>query len=159
MSAVRTLAALAAAAVLPQHGVFVPGRSLGGLRLGMTAAQVTGSWGAGYGVCRGCLRPTWYFTYRKFAPQGAGVELLRGRVVAIFTLWSPPGWRTPEGLTIGDETARITQVYGPLQSVACHDYTALVRPGPGAVSVFYVVEGRLWGFGLVATDVSACRSR
>src|SRR5919202_255612 len=98
-------ALLALALALPQHGVLVPGRSLGGLRLGATRAEVRTAWGASYGRCRGCADETWYFTYRAFTPQGAGVSFRSGRAVALFTLWSPPGWRTSRGLTIGDAIA------------------------------------------------------
>jgi hypothetical protein len=156
---VRVLAAIAAALSLPQHGSLVPGSSLGGIRLGMTAAQVERAWGRGYGVCRGCPRTTWYFTYRKFAPQGAGVELDHGRVVAVFTLWSPPGWHTTKSLTIGDPTAQITLAYGPLRRIACTNYSALVLPGRKALTAFYVVGETLWGFGLVRLAASACLSR
>ncbi len=156
---ILTLVLLAAPAVAapPKSGAFVPGKSLGGLRLGMTAAQVERAWGRDHGLCRGCANPTWYFTYVRFAAQGAGVQLARGRVVALFTLWSPPGWATPQGLTLGDDTTRITAVYGPLRSVACENYAALVRPSPGAVSAFYVVDGRLWGFGLARPGIPSCR--
>ncbi len=146
-----------AAAAPPRGGLFVPGRSLGGIRLGMTPAQVRAGWGSGFGVCQGCRHPTWYYVYRHFEPEGAGVEFRRGRVAAVFTLWSPAGWRTPKRLEIGDESARITQLYGPLESVSCGDYAALVSPAPGAVSAFYVVEGRLWAFGLARPGVSSCR--
>jgi hypothetical protein len=149
--------AASAAAALPARGTFVPGQSLGGLRLGMTGAQVERVWGRSHGVCRGCANTTWYFTYKRYAPQGAGVELARDRVVALFTLWSPPGWTTTSGLAVGDASSTITSVYGPLESVACANYAALVRPGPGAVSAFYVVGGRLWGFGLARPGIPSCR--
>src|SRR5436190_15514455 len=153
------LLAVLAAALLPQSGTFVPGMSLGGVRLGMTGAQVERLWGRDHGVCRGCARTTWYFTYRRFDPKGVEVQLERGRVAAVATLWSPDGWRTTRGLRLGDETVKITFFYGPLTSVACPRYTALVLPGPHGTSAFYVVEGRLWGFGLLGSTRSACLSR
>jgi hypothetical protein len=155
---VRLLAALAAT-LLPHAGTFVPGQSLGGIRLGMTGAQVERLWGRDHGVCRGCEHTTWYYTYKPFDPKGAEVQLERGRVVAVSTLWSPPGWHTARSVAIGDDTARITLVYGAMRSVACHNYAALVLPGRRATSAFYVVEGRLWGFGLVGPTRSACLSR
>ena len=54
----------------------------------MTRAQVLAKWGRDHGVCRGCKRRTWYFTYHHFQPQGAAVEFTRGRVSALWTLWS-----------------------------------------------------------------------
>jgi hypothetical protein len=125
----------------------------------MSAGQVERLWGRDHGVCLGCPRRTWYFNYRRFDPKGAAVQFEHGRVVAVSTLWSPSGWRTTRGLTIGADTARITLVYGPLTSLACHNYAALVLPGRAATSAFYVVEGRLWGFGLVGPGRSACLSR
>lgn len=126
MSLLRKLALLAllaaptaAAAAPPHSGLFVPGASLGGLRLGITPAQVSSAWGARHGACRGCPAPTWYFTYRPFTQQGAAVEFRQGRAAALFTLWSPPGWRTPNGLSLGDPAARVTQLYGPLPRLQC----------------------------------------
>jgi hypothetical protein len=55
-------AAASAAASLPRTGVLVAGSSLAGVRLGEPAAQVRAALGGSYGVCRGCVRPTWYFT-------------------------------------------------------------------------------------------------
>ena len=57
----RTLAVCAAAlvcastavAALPRTGVFVPGRSLGGIQLGESAGDVRTALGA-YGICIGC---------------------------------------------------------------------------------------------------------
>src|ERR687886_828446 len=100
------LAAPASAAAPPKRGVLVPGRSLGGLRLGMTQGQVRAAWGSSFGRCRDCLRPTWYYNLRRFQPQGVGVQFRRGSVEAIFTVWSPKGWRTTKGLRIGDDVAR-----------------------------------------------------
>src|ERR671934_2213223 len=152
------LLAVLTAALLPHAGTFVPGQSLGGVRLGMTQAQVERLWGSDHGVCRSCPRATWFYAYKVFDPKGAEVQFERGRVVAVATLWSPPGWRTSRTLQIGDETARITLVYGPMQSVACNNYAALVLPGRRGTSAFYVVEGRLWGFGLAAAPRSVCLS-
>jgi len=148
---------LAAAVALPHDGVVDPGRSLGGLRLGATAAQVRTAWGGGFGRCRACTRPTWYFTYRRYAAQGAGVELRGGRVAALFTLWSPPGWHTREGLRIGDPSSRVGPLYGPLPRRACRGYYALVLRQRDAVTAFYVVDEKVWGFGLSRSRVPVCR--
>lgn len=135
-------------AALPAAAAFVPGRSLGGVRLGEPAAQVRKQLGSDYGVCRGCATPTWYFTYRRFDDRGLGVELTAGRVSAVYTLWQPPGWHAGT-LRLGDPQARI----GPAITVACSGYDALVR----GTSVYYVVNGNLWGFGLVPKGRSPCR--
>src|SRR5206468_2481751 len=65
VAAAALAVASAAAAAPPRAGLFVPGVSLGGLRIGMTPARVRGAWGSGYGVCRGCADLTWYFNYRQ----------------------------------------------------------------------------------------------
>jgi hypothetical protein len=156
---VLTAAALAAPATAapPRQGMLVPGVSLGGLRLGATTAEVRAAWGRTYGVCRTCARTTWYFNYRPFEPQGAAVELRRSRVAALFTLWQPAAWRTREGLRLGDAQSRLRAVYGPLPRVRCAGYEALLMRRRGASTVFYVEDGEVWGFGLLAAGVPACR--
>jgi hypothetical protein len=150
------LIALALAA-LPQPGTLVPGQSLGGLRLGATRAEVIAAWGPKHGVCRSCRDTTWYFNYRPFEPQGAGAEFRRGRVAALFTLWQPPGWRTPQGLRLGDEASRVTALYGPLPRTRCAGYGALTLRRGRTLSVFYVLRDEVWGFGLLRAGVRACR--
>src|SRR5947207_15318074 len=108
------VALLAVALGLPPKAVVVPGRSLAGLGVGATQGQVRAAWGPRYGRCRGCAQPTWYFTYRDFQPQGAGVSFRNGRATALFTIWSPPGWRTNRGLTVGDPEAQVSALYGYL---------------------------------------------
>lgn len=147
----------AVAAAPPIHGVLVPGQSLGGVRLGATPAQVERAWGKRHGVCRSCRQTTWYFNFRRFEPQGAGVEFRRGRVAAIFTLWAPEGWRTNRGLRIGNNAARITEVYGPLPRVECKGYAALTLRTGRSRTIFYVLGEELWGFGLLARGVPVCR--
>ncbi len=156
---VRALAATAASAFLlapPGHGVLVPGASLGGLRLGMTQAQVRAAWGSGYGLCRGCPQPTWYFTYRPFTREGAAVAFRRGRVAALYTLWAPPGWRTQKGLAVGDPAAKITLLYGPMPLEQCIGYSALILRRGATLTAFYVVDQKLYGFGLMQYGRSPC---
>ena len=50
----------------------------------MSKAELKAIWGTSFGRCRDCLRETWYFNYRPFTPQGAGVTFKRGRVVQVF---------------------------------------------------------------------------
>lgn len=146
----------ARAAAPPRAGELVLGKSLGGVRLGMTKAQVLCLWGSRHGVCRDCPRTTWYFNYRAFEPQGAGVVFERGRAVHVFTIWKPAGWRTPEGLRLGAEVSEITLTYGPLTKRECSGYYALVAPARDAQSAFYVAGDELWGFGLTRPGSSPC---
>jgi hypothetical protein len=146
--AVMTIHAAPAAAAPPRAGIVVPGKMLGGLALGATRAQVRAAWGARYGVCRDCRAPTWYFNFRPFEPQGTGVTFRKGRAVALFTLWSPPGWHTAQGLRIGDPEFRIAAVYGSLFRVDCGRYSALTMRRRAVTTSFYVVDEQVWGFGL-----------
>src|SRR5258706_5653021 len=84
--------ASSAAAGLPRSGVFVPGRSLGGIRLGETTTAVRAALGA-HGVCSGCATTTWYFNYQPFNQRGLALEFTAGRVSAVYTLWQPARWR------------------------------------------------------------------
>jgi hypothetical protein len=151
----RTLALVTL--LLPQPGVLVPGKSLGGIRLGATPAQVERAWGRLHGTCRGCSRRTWYFTYARFDRHGAAVEFRKGRVAALWTLWQPSGWRTSSGLALGTPASQITTVYGTLTDVRCGEYHAFTQVRRRAVTAFYVVGETLWGFGLMRRQVPACR--
>jgi hypothetical protein len=141
----------------PRSGLVVPGRSLGGLRLGATQAQVRAHWGSQYGRCRGCPAPTWYFSYRRFEPQGAGVTFRDGRAIALFTLWSPPDWRTNRGVAIGDSPARVAGIYGTLLRTPCTNYYALTIPSKRATTAIYVFDDQVWGFALLARGQRICR--
>jgi hypothetical protein len=157
---VATLAMVGASAATagpPGAGVLVPGRSLGGLRLGMTLAHVEGTWGRAYGRCRSCARPTLYFNLYAHRPEGAGIELRRGRVSAVFTLWAPGAWQTTRGLRIGDSAAEATATYGPMERTPCRGYHALTLTSRRAVTAVYVAGTEVWGFGLLARDAPICR--
>ena len=155
--AVAALAGAPAARALPRPGVLVPGHSLAGVRLGETAAQVRASLGARYGVCRGCAATTWYFTYRPFTRSGLAIELERGRVAAVYTVWKPAGWRGSNGLLLGTVEAQVTSTAGPLIPIVCTSYDALTRDSSTARTVYYVVSGKLWGFGLLRAHADPCR--
>ena len=146
-----------AAAGAPARDRTLDGTRLGGVALGATGAQVRAAWSDRFGRCRSCRRTTWYFNERPFRPEGTGVEFRAGRAVALFTLWSPERWRTREGLALGDDVARVTEVYGALTRVACDGYAALTLPRGDATVAFHVVGDEVWGFGLTARGVPVCR--
>jgi hypothetical protein len=156
--ALLSLAAVGpAGAALPRAGALVPGRSLGGVRLGEPGTRVLAALGF-HGVCRGCARPTWYFTYRAFDDHGLGVELTRGRVSAVYTLWRPDGWHAPNGLRLGAVAAQVTTLAaGTLLPISCGVYEALVRDETAARTAYYVANGKLWGFGLLRRGANPCR--
>jgi hypothetical protein len=164
---VRTLVVVAVAALAlagtaaagshpPDQGVLVPGVSLGGARLGWTTAQVEALWGRAEGHCRSCRRETLYFNRYAFRPQGVGVELTRGRVDAIFTLWAPAAWRTSLGLRIGEPLIRVAATYPASIHTTCGGYDAYALLGSKAQSVVYVLDGNVWGFGLLQPGRSVC---
>jgi hypothetical protein len=153
------LLATALAAVvltLPPHGVVVPGKTFAGLKLGATRAQVERVWGGRHGACADCARPTWYFTYKRFEPQGAGVSFRNGTADTLFTLWSPAGWHTNRGLAVGDPEARITQLYGVLPRTECGTYSALVLRRGRTDTQIYVRAQEVWGFGLSPAGAPLC---
>jgi hypothetical protein len=148
--------ALALSLLLPSHGVLVPGKSLGGVSLGMTQAQVRSEWGDTHGRCKGCAQETWYFNYRAFTPQGAAVRFKKQRVDAVWTLWQPPGWRTADGLRLGVAAAQVTSRYGALVTITCGSYRALIRTKGRVTSVYYLFGEKLWGFGLSLPGAVPC---
>ncbi len=147
----------AARAGLPANPVLVPGRSLAGVRLGEPAASVRAALGRVYGVCQGCAHTTWYFTYKAFDQHGLGVELTRGRVSAVYTLWQPSGWRGPGGIALGAVQGEVIAASGPLIPVACAGYEALVSDASSARTAYYIVTEKLWGFGLFRGRETPCR--
>jgi hypothetical protein len=149
--------AASAAAALPGAGALVAGSSLGGVRLGEPAAHVRTALGASYGVCNNCARATWYFTYRPFAQPGLGVELTGGRVSAVYTLWQPAGWHGPHGLVLGATEEAVNARLGPLLPIACPGYTALVHDQAQTRTAYYILNGTLWGFGLLRAQANPCR--
>jgi hypothetical protein len=147
-----------AVAALPQPGSLVPGRSLAGIRIGEPAAAVRATLGARYGVCQGCSTTTWYFTYRPFQQQGLAVELMRGSVSAVYTLWQPQGWHALGGLQLGAVQGQVTKLAGALIPVPCTGgYEALVSDTRSVRTAYYIVDGKLWGFGLLHVFESPCR--
>lgn len=145
------------AAAPPDAGVLVPGASLGGVSLGATKADVRRLWGRAYGRCRTCPRETLFFNRFAFRPEGAGVELLGGRVTAVFTIWAPAAWRTREGVAMGSTELRVTTTYPTATRTRCRGYEARVLAGSGAVSVVYLLDGVVWGFALLSRGTPICR--
>src|SRR5947207_13832565 len=129
LCALLLVGAASASAALPRAGTLVPGRSLGGLRIGETARDVRAALGTSYGVCRGCARTTWYFTYRSFDRHGLAVELEGGRVAGLYTVCKPDGWRRTRGLRLGACEHELQPAQGPLAAIVCPDYARLVRAG------------------------------
>ncbi|MGH2936248.1 MAG: hypothetical protein ACRDL2_17290 [Gaiellaceae bacterium] len=152
--ALALVALVASTGSLPKAGKLEPGRSLGGIRLGETQAQVRADLGRFYGICDLCTTPTWYFTYGKWTRRGLAVELQRGRVSAVYTVWQPSGWHTAAGLTLGAPRGQVTHTV----PFVCPGYDALVRDANGTRTIYYIVEDKVWGFGLMRPRANPCRS-
>ena len=149
--------AVPAAAGLPRAGTLVAGVSLGGVRLGSTMHAVRAALGRRFGVCNNCTRPTWYFTYKPFDAHGLAVEFEHGRVVGVYTLWKPAGWRATNGLRLGATPLQVHRRAGPLRTITCNGYDALVADRRGSRTAYYLYDGSLWGFGLFRANWSPCR--
>ena len=158
VAALTLAAASAAATAPPDSGVLVPGRTLGGIALGSSRADVVAAWGRAFGRCRDCGLETLYFNRYAFRPEGAAVELRDGRVVSVYTLWAPPGWRTSAGLRIGEPSLRLEATYraAPAASRAAATPRTSSR-GSGPRSVVYVVDDAVWGFALLGPGRPVCR--
>lgn len=149
--------ALVLALALPQEGVLVPGRSLAGVELGAPEADVRAAWGPRAGVCRGCPRRTLYFTYSAFDEVGVAAEFVRGRAVALYTLWSPAGWRTDRGVRLGDDELSVTGAYRRTLRTECAHYFARSFRRGRVVTAFWFSDEFLWAFGIQRPSISLCR--
>ena len=85
------------------------------------------------------------------------MEFRDARVVAVFTLWQPSGWRTNAGLRTDEPASRITRLYGSLPRANCGTYDAYLQTRVNVTTAFYVFNAKVWGFGLSRPWVSACR--
>ena len=151
-----TLAAPTAAS-LPRAGVLVPGLSLGGIRLGESPRAVRGALGTVYGVCHGCPRRTWYLTYAPGDKHGLAVEFTGGKVSGLYTLWRPAGWHASHKLGFGSSALAVHRRTGASRTLVCRGYEALVGDSARASTAYYLVNSRLWGFGLFRRGASPCR--
>ena len=71
-------------------------------QLGDTEAEVRALLGPGLRpLLRTATVKTWLYLYPTGDPFGAGVRFRDGRVIAVFTLGAPTGWRDDEGVRVG----------------------------------------------------------
>lgn len=147
-------------ATFPQIGVFIPGKSLGGVHLGMTQTQVRSLWGSNFKICKLSLcagTTTWYYIYPKGEPVGAAVVFKGGKVVTVFTLGSPSGWHTQEGLQVGEEIDRVTDLYGKTGWKVCIGYGAMTMRGDKIISSVYTTGEAVYGFALGLPGEPVCQ--
>jgi len=146
----------AAQAAVPAKGVLSPGKSLGGVKLGDTTAAVRARWGSRYELCRVCERTTWLYT-SPARRTGAAVSFRSGRVTAVFTLGSPAGWRTTQGLELGDATTHAMDLYKGFAWNRCIGYGALSLRGRNVVTSIYTYGESVYGFALTRPSEPVCQ--
>jgi hypothetical protein len=151
------------AQALPARGILTPGVSLGGIHIGDTMATVVQRWGHKYSPCpkNQCKGPStvWYYIYGRGEPLGAAVRFnKKGRVTAVFTLGSPAGWRTAEGLLIGQQVDDATRIYGQnLKWSVCIGYGAMSMRNSKAVTSIYTTGEAIYGFAITAPGTPVCQ--
>ena len=171
-SSQETASALPASGTVPQHGIFVVGKTLGGVGLGYTQAQVKARWGAGYTLCTSkplCspTQPVWLYVAHLGEPLGAGVRFRGGKTVSVFTLGTPGvnslsaggggGWKTSEGLRTFDPISNIYNFYSRATiDTNCKLYAAISIRQRGVTSSFYTSSGTIYGFALSAAGEPIC---
>jgi hypothetical protein len=158
LSAIAATSA-AAAAKLPTNGVFRIGNSLAGIHLGDTPAMVKARWGTDYKLCRSCAARTWLYLIRGAeSPVGAAVSFRSGRVAALFTLGTPLGWHSAEGLKLGGSVEDIPSVYtADLDWNVCIGYGALSVRKDNVVSSIYTQGTVIYGFALTRPSEPICQ--
>jgi hypothetical protein len=157
VAAVAKTAHAQAAATLPRRGVLVDGRSLAGVQLGDTPATVRSLWGHHFTRCQGCKPEMWFYFLPTGDPVGAGVEFGHGRVVAVFTLGSPTGWRTETGLKVGQVLETFNDPNDPSEWKSCSGYSAKSAPTTGNAVTSILTQGQaVYGFALTRPSVSPC---
>ena len=83
---------------------------------------------------------------------------LRARVTAVFTLGAPIGWRTAQGLRVGEELTRVDDVYGSdLGWSRCIGYGAMTMRATGVVTSIYTAGETVYGFALTRPGQPVCQ--
>ena len=150
-----------AAQALPSRGILTPGVSLGGVHIGDTMAQVEARWGHNYKICpkNQCHGNdvVWYYIYGRGEPLGAAVRFSSGKVRAVFTLGSPPGWHTAEGLLIGEAIDKANALYGQLGWSVCIGYGAMSMRNSKTVTSIYTTGEAVYGFAITSPGTPICQ--
>jgi hypothetical protein len=141
---------------LPSKGVLVAGRSLAGVQLGDSTSAVRARWGRKFTVCDVCRETTWFFLPPAKEGSGAGVRFREGRVTAVFTLGSPRGWRTSDGLRVGQLLERFNDPSDPGEWQYCGAYGAKSTSSANAVTSILTIGQSIYGFALTRPTESPC---
>ena len=142
---------------LPIRGVVIPGVSLAGVKIGDTEQRVRRLWGGNYVTCKYCSDPTWLYEYQNGEPLGAAARFQKGKVVAVFSLGSPSGWRTNKGLYIGDPISSVYQYFPNTGTTRCIGFDAITSRTGKVVTAVYSSAGVVYGFALVTPWMTVCQ--
>lgn len=106
----------------PRTTLIVPGKSLAGVKLGMTRAQVFGQWGSTTCIAAGALCE-WYGPGARNRAEVARVGLLKGKVLNVSIQAGTTGsnskfkggtlsaWRTAKGIRLGSKKSAVARAY------------------------------------------------
>ena len=142
---------------LPRDGVLVGGRSLAGVKLGDSPAEVRALWGTHFTVCQGCGPTTWFYIIPNGdQPAGASVRFRNGKVTGIFTLGSPLGWHTTTGLRVGELFKTFNDPAPSVHWRSCNGYGAKVTATPSSVTSILTMGQAVYGFALTRPSESVC---
>jgi hypothetical protein len=142
--------------VLPAQGLLVGGKSLAGVELGDTAAEVRSTWGRKFTKCDYCSQPTWFFTYPPPAdPVGAGVTFRNGRVTSVFTLGMKRGWHSDDGLKVGGLMST-KLMHDDSEWKMCAGYSAKLETSKNAVTSILMQGPIVYGFALSRPSEPIC---
>jgi hypothetical protein len=142
---------------LPVKGIVIPGVSLAGIKVGDTEQRVRKVWGSNYVTCKYCSDPTWLYEYQLGEPLGTAARFENGKVVAVFTLGSPAGWRTNRGLYIGDPISNVYTIFSRTGTTRCIGFDAVTIRQGNVVTAIYSSAGVVYGFALVTPTMTVCQ--
>jgi hypothetical protein len=142
---------------LPARGLVIPGVSLAGVKIGDSMQQVRKVWGTSYQTCKYCNDPTWLYEYKGSEPLGAAVRFENGKVVAVFSLGSPAGWRTNKGLYMGDPIQNVYEHYPQTGTTRCIGFDAITVKTGRYITAFYSAAGVIYGFAIVVPSMTVCQ--
>lgn len=151
---------------LPTVGILIPGVSLAGIKLGMTEKQVGKILGENPVLCTIkittlCREPVYLYEYTHGEPLGVGVKFhaFEGneQVSAVFMLGTIAGWRTKEGLKIGDPVSNIYNFYSTPYDTNCIGFAALSAKSGSVTTSFYTADGIVSGFAITQPPEGICQ--
>jgi hypothetical protein len=142
----------------PTRALFIAGTSLAGVKLGDTQAAVKARLGPRYEIFDQSKDVIWLYEYQGGEPLGMGIRFDKKlKVVAMFTLGTPIGWKTDKGLKLFDPISNVYQYYNTTKETRCIGYDALSMGGKGSTSAFYSAAGVVYGFALVVPGQNVCQ--